>query len=67
MYFEENPKRKRKISALPPLEKVDEEFNSNDLTKTLEMQIQTIQSNLQQIQLNLQEVQGYFRKLKGQN
>ena len=67
MYFQENPKRKRKISALPPLEKVEEELNSDDLTKKLEMQIQTIQSNLQQIQLNLQEVEGYFGKLKGNN
>ena len=42
--------RRRKVSAQPPLEKVEEEFNSEDINRKLEMQIQAIQSSFQEIQ-----------------
>ena len=42
--------RRRKDSAQPPLEKVEEEFNHEEITKKLEIQIQAMHSSFQEIQ-----------------
>ena len=46
----DEPMRRRKVSAQPPLEKVEEEFNSEEITKKLEIQIQAMKSSFQEIQ-----------------
>ena len=46
----DEPMRRRKVSAQPPLEKVEEEFNSEEITKKLEIQIQAMHSSFQEIQ-----------------
>ena len=73
--IKEDPLRKRKVSAQPPLEKVEEEeCNSDEIAKKLEMKIQAMQASLQQLQMvqiatmqsNFQEIQELFRKYNEQ-